>query len=159
MPIEKLEAEHRRILEMAEALETTAAGPHPQTSAAFIQTRWNFAREVLSHLSNDEALVVAPLMRDRRPHIAQLATQSRAQLRQLCDAFEAHVERWKALPSAQEWPHYRRDLQALVRRLHARVAAEETGIYHFMPVQRSDRQAPELPINYAGGTSRIHDAA
>lgn len=152
MPIEKLEAEHREVLEMAEMLEATIAGPYPERSAAFMQVRWNFTREVLTHLSHDEALVMVPLMGDRRPHIAQLAAQSRVQLRQLYDDFEAHMARWMGLPAEREWPQYRREVQTLMRRLRARVAAEETGIYHFLPVQRGDRHS-------ASNEPRIRDAA
>ncbi|MDB5707478.1 MAG: hypothetical protein JWN66_4594 [Sphingomonas bacterium] len=157
MPIEKLETEHRRILEMADALESQVAGPCPATPEALMQNRWNFTRDVLSHLSSDEALLLLPLMSDRRPHIAQLASQSRAQLRALYDDFEAHMARWKGLPGEKEWPEYRRGVQGLMRRLRARIAAEETGLHHFLPVQRGERQVPDLPTNYVGGAWTIRD--
>ncbi|CUS45438.1 MAG: hemerythrin domain-containing protein [Pseudomonadota bacterium] len=149
MPIAKLEREHRRILELAGSLEAIVAGPRPETPGLLMLARWNFTREVLSHLSNDDALVVVPLMGDRRPHIAQLAIQSRAQLRSLYDDFENHMDRWKGLPATTEWSYYRRDVQALIRRLRARIAAEESGIHHFLPVQRADPQ-PGLPADRRG---------
>jgi hypothetical protein len=153
MPIAKLEAEHRRVLEMADTLDAMAAGPFPEAPGIFTQKLWSFTREVMAHLSNDEALVVVPLMDDRRPHIAQLAVQSHAQLRALHADLERHMTNWRALPAAENWPGYRREVQTLIRRLRARVAAEESGIYHFMPVQRVDRQ-PDLPANCTGTASK-----
>ena len=153
MPIAKLEAEHRRVLRMADALDTMAAGPFPEAPDIFTRKLWSFTREVLGHLSSDEALVVTPLMKDRRPHIAQLAAQSHAQLLALYTDFERHMTEWKGLPAAQDWPRCRRDVQTLIRRLRARVAAEETGIYHFMPVQRADRQ-PDFPAYCTGAASK-----
>jgi hypothetical protein len=145
MPIAKLMAEHCRVLELAGVLEKIAAGPRPETSGLFMLARWNFTREVLSHLSRDEALVILPLMGDRRPHIAQLATQSREQLRMLGDDVENHMGRWIGLPGATEWPQYRREVQALIRRLRASIAAEESGIYHFLPAQQPERRpAPAM---------------
>lgn len=149
MSIEKLEAEHQRVLEMAEALETMVSRPYSDIAADFMQTRWDLARAVLTHLSNDEALVIIPLMGDRRPHIAQLATQSRAQLRKLYDDIETHMTRWENVPTEQQWSQYRRDSQTLLRRLRARIAAEETGIYHFMPVQYGERQAQAPAAAYS----------
>lgn len=153
MPIAKLEREHRRILELAGSLEAMVAGPRPETPGLLMLARLNFTREVLSHLSNDDALVVVPLMGDRRPHIAQLASQSRAQLRALYDDFESHMDRWKGLPAPMEWSYFRRDVQALIRRLRARIAAEESGIHHFLPVQQADPQRG-LPADRPGNTTR-----
>lgn len=143
MPIEKLEAEHRRILVMADALEKLVDGPCPAAPDALARSRANFTRDLFSHFSSDEALVLLPLMSDRRPHIAQLASQSRTQLQILCGDIEAHIERWTALPSEREWPEYRRSVKCLMRRLRARVAAEETGLHHFLPAQRSANQEPD----------------
>jgi hypothetical protein len=157
VPIEKLEAEHRRILEKAEALEKLVGGPRPTTPENLLQTRWNFTREVLTHFSIDEALVLLPLMGDRRPHIAQLAAQSRTQLRALYDDFETHMEQWNGLPSEEDWPSYARGVQSLMRRLRARIAAEEIGLHHFLPVQRGEKQVPDMPTNYAGGAWRIRE--
>ncbi|WCM28352.1 hemerythrin domain-containing protein [Sphingomonas sp. QA11] len=153
MPIAKLECEHRRILELAGSLEAIVAGPRPETHGLLMRSRWNFTREVLSHLSNDDALLLVPLMGDRRPHIAQLATQSRAQLRTLHDDLENHMDRWKGLPATTEWSSYRREVQALIRRLRARIAAEESGIHHFLPVQRADPR-PVLPTDCPGDATR-----
>ena len=144
MPIEKLEAEHRRILEMADALEKLVEGPCPAAPGALARSRANFTRDLLSHFSSDEALVLLPLMSDRRPHIAQLASQSRTQLRVLYGDVEAHIARWTGLPSEREWPEYRRSVKCLMRRLRARVAAEETGLHHFLPAQLGGKQEPDL---------------
>ena len=149
MPIARLTAEHCRVLELAGVLEKIAAGPRPPSSDLFMRARWNFTREVLRHLSHDEALVILPLMGDRRPHIAQLATQSREQLRMLSEDMENHMERWSGVPDLYEWTHYRREVQALIRRLRARIAAEESGIYHFLPVQQPERRP-------APATGRTH---
>ena len=150
MPIAKLMAEHCRVLELAGALEKIVDGPRPETSGLFMLARWNFTREVLSHLSRDEALVVLPLMGDRRPHIAQLATQSLTQLRTLGDDMENHMGRWNGLPSLAEWSHFRREVHALIRRLRARIAAEESGIYHFLPAQQPERRpAPATERSHA----------
>jgi hypothetical protein len=153
MPIAKLEAEHRRILEMADTLDTMSAGPFPEVPGEFTQKLWSFTREVMAHLSNDEALVIVPLMDDRRPHIAQLAVQSHAQLRALHADLERHMTSWHTLPAAGNWPGYRREVQTLIRRLRARVATEETGIYHFLPVQRVDRH-PDLSAACTGAVSQ-----
>jgi hypothetical protein len=157
VPIKKLEAEHIRILEKAEALERVVSGPRPATPDTLLQIRWNFTREVLTHFSIDETLVLLPLMGDRRPHIAQLAAQSRSQLRALYDDFETHMEQWAGLPSAEDWPSYCRGVHSLMRRLRARIAAEEIGLHHFLPVQRGERPVPDKPTDYADKAWKIRE--
>jgi len=157
MPIGTLLAEHRRIMANVESLETLVAGARPDMPDMLFRDRWAFTRDLLLHFSKDETLVLRPLMGDRRPHVAALAKQSAAQLAALYEAFQLHTKRWQGFPAEADWPEYSRAVRHLLARLRARIAAEEAGLYHFLPAQRDGSADRAPPTDYAATAWRIRD--
>lgn len=145
MPIDRMLEDHRRILAAAARLEAIASGARPATADDLMRERWDLTRDILMHVTGDEALVLVPLTQDRRPHVAQCAAQSLAEFKTLCHDYQAHMRHWPGLPDAAQWADYRRDVLGLIHRLRARIVSEETGIYRLLPVQHGEIAAEAVP--------------
>jgi hypothetical protein len=145
MPIDRMLEDHRRILVAAERLEAIASGARPDTAEDLMRERWDFTRDILMHITGDEGLVLLPLMQDRRPHVALLAAHSLAEFKALCQDYQVHMRRWPGLPEAAQWADYCREMLGLIRRLRARIASEEAGIYRLLPAQRDEITAEAGP--------------
>lgn len=157
MPVEKLLAEHRRILRAIDGIERVIAGPHPTGPGLLMEKRWEFTRELLLHFSRDESLVLVPLMSDARADVAAAAARSRVELGALYRDFRAHVTRWKGFPGPEHWDEYCLVTATIMQRIRTRLADEESGVYAMMPVRSGGTNVEIEKTNYAGEAWPIRD--
>lgn len=62
--------------------------------AAIIDARWNFARQILTHLDHEDALVFLPLSADSRPAAVETAALFHAERDGLAERFRAHARQY-----------------------------------------------------------------
>ena len=147
----RLLADHDRLAANLVSLERCVAAPHPGSFAPLAAVRWQFTRDMMLHFAHVQGQVLDPMMADRRVGAAIRAARSSEDLISVTEQFQRHADRWKGLPSPEDWNDYRRAIALLCRRLRVRLAAQETEIYPLLPVQPGGERLSPMrePLPYA----------
>jgi hypothetical protein len=149
MSVDRLLAQHIRILANVESLERFSEGPPPAQNDNFADRRWRFTRDLLLHFAKMESTVYGPMMSDRREHAQRAAARASVETASLMAEFREHVARWQdAHPSAQ-WETYRRAVTRLVQRIRDRLNAEAAEIVPLLPVQPDGSRGGPTRETYA----------
>jgi hypothetical protein len=135
MSVDRLLAQHCRILANVDAVEHFAAGAPPAHEDRMADKRWAFTRDLLLHFAQMESTVYGPMMSDRREHAQQSAALASVETATLMDEYREHVARWNGPHPAEQWETYRRAISRLMRRIRTRLEAEAVEIVPLLPVQ------------------------
>jgi hypothetical protein len=135
MSVDRLLAQHCRILANVDAVERFAAGPPPPQGDRMADKRWAFTRDLLLHFAKMESTVYGPMMSDRRGHAQQTAAHASAATAALMTEYREHVVRWQGPHPAHHWDIYRRGVAQLMGRIRDRLEAEALEIVPLLPVQ------------------------
>lgn len=138
MPIDRLLAQHVRILDTVAALERFADGPRPDSVDGLSHRRWMFTRDLMLHFGQMESAVYAPMRHDVRIEAVELADQASKDTARFVADFRTHAKRWSGLPSAEKWEAYRVALKALMTRIRQRLDTEARIIATCLPLQPRD---------------------
>lgn len=149
MSVDRLLAQHCRILANVDAVERFAAGPPPPESAGFADKRWNFTRDLLFHFAQMESTVYGPMMSDRRAHAQQAAALASVQTAALMSEYREHVARWQGPHPGLQWDTYRRGVERLMQRIRDRIEAEAVEIVPLLPVQPDGSRLGPTRESYA----------
>lgn len=158
MSVDRLLAQHCRILANVEAVECFAEGPPPPAGDSFADKRWAFTRDLLFHFARMESTVYGPMMSDRREHARQCAALASVETAALMAAFREHVMRWRDPPPAAEWETYRRGIRRLMRRIRTRLESEAIEIIPLLPVQPGGSRDGPTRESYAAEAWEIRRA-
>jgi hypothetical protein len=143
MSVDRLLAQHCRILANVDAVERFAAGPPPLQCEALADKRWAFTRDLLFHFARMESTVYGPMMSDRREHAQQSAARASVETASLMAEYREHVTRWQGPHPGEQWEIYRRGIARLMHRIRTRLEAEAIEIVPLLPVQSDgSRQGP-----------------
>ncbi|MCW3837928.1 hemerythrin domain-containing protein [Sphingomonas canadensis] len=155
--IAKLRCERARVITALDEVERLVSGAYPGSMDEIAPHRWALARDLLLHFAHVEALVLQPMMADRRADVAARAARSSADLRGVYDQYRRHFDRWQGLPAESQWDEYRAAVSLLVRRIRVRLLAEESDLFPLLPVQPgTDRITPLVePVNYAAEAWKV----
>jgi hypothetical protein len=149
MPVDRLLAQHMRILANVESLERFSEGPPPAHNDNIADRRWRFTRDLLLHFAKMESTVYGPMMSDRREQAQKAAARASVETATLMTEFREHVARWtEAHPSAQ-WETYRRAVARLIQRIRARIEEEAVEIVPLLPVQPDGTRRGPTRESYA----------
>lgn len=149
MSVDRLLAQHCRILANVDAVERFAAGPPPPPSVSMADKRWAFTRDLLLHFARMESTVYGPMMGDRRAHAREAAALASLETARLMAEYREHVARWQGPHPADQWESYRRALARLMLRIRARIEAEAVEIVPLLPVQPSGKRDGPTRESYA----------
>lgn len=149
MSVDRLLAQHCRILANVDAAEHFAAGPPPPHGVSMADKRWAFTRDLLLHFAQMESTVYGPMMTDRRAHAQEAAALASVETARLTAEFREHVARWRGPHPADQWEAYRRALARLLLRVRARIEAEAIEIVPLLPVQSSGGRSGPTRESYA----------
>ncbi len=158
MSVDRLLAQHCRILANVDAVERFAAGPPPAPGANYVDKRWAFTRDLLLHFARMESTVYGPMMRDRREHARQSAALASAETAALMIEYREHVTRWQGPHPAEQWDSYSRGIVRLMRRIRTRLEAEAVEIIPLLPVQSDGSREGPTPESYAAEAWEIREA-
>ena len=149
MPVDRLLAQHCRILANVDAVECFAAGPPPPEDMTYAEERWAFTRDLLLHFAKMESTVYGPMMSDRRVHAQQSAALASVETAALMAEYREHVTRWHGPHPADQWETYRRGIARLMRRIRTRLEAEAIEIIPLLPVQPDGSREGPTRESYA----------
>lgn len=149
MPVDRLLAQHCRILANVDAVERFAEGPPPPEDNSYADKRWAFTRDLLFHFARMESTVYGPMMNDRREHAQQTAALASVETAALMAEYREHVTRWQGPHPAQQWETYRRGIARLMRRIRTRLEAEALEIIPLLPVQSDGSHEGPTRESYA----------
>ena len=149
MSVDRLLAQHCRILANVEAVEQFAAGPPPPADDRMVDKRWAFTRDLLLHFAQMESTVYGPMMSDRREHAQQTAALASVETAALMSEYREHVARWQGPHPAERWDTYSRAVTRLTRRIRTRIEAEAEEIVPLLPVQPEGSRAGPTREGYA----------
>jgi hypothetical protein len=135
MSVDRLLAQHCRILANVDAVECFAAGPPPAANDTMADKRWAFTRDLLLHFARMESTVYGPMLSDRRGHAQQTAALASVETAALMAEYREHVNRWNGPHPAEQWETYRRGVARLMGRIRTRLEAEAVDIIPLLPVQ------------------------
>lgn len=135
MSVDRLLAQHCRILANVDAVERFAAGPPPPEGDTMSDKRWAFTRDLLFHFARMESTVYGPMMSDRREHAQQAAALASVETATLMAEYRQHVTRWHGPHPADHWETWRRGIARLMQRIRVRLEAEAVDIVPLLPVQ------------------------
>jgi hypothetical protein len=138
MCIDRLLAQHVRILNAVARLEEFCDSPRPETVDGLSRNRWMFTRDLMLHFGQMESAVYAPMRRDLRVEAVELADQASKETAKLVADFRRHAKRWHGLPSEERWDEYRVALKALMMRIRQRLDHEARIIATCLPLQPRD---------------------
>lgn len=136
LTLSELMEDHHRVLLAIDGNERQLLGPRPERFEALAAKRWALVRELLLHCARVEALVLRPLLADRRPHVAAQAARSLAEQALLLADFKEHVRRWGALAGEAQWGAYVGATRALMQRIRRHLQSEASDVYRYLPAQR-----------------------
>lgn len=158
MSVDRLLAQHCRILANVEAVECFAEGPPPPVGDTMTDKRWAFTRDLLFHFARMESTVYGPMMSDRRVHAQQSAALASVETAALMAEYREHVTRWSGPPPAEQWETYRRGISRLMRRIRTRLEAEAIEIIPLLPVQSDGSRQGPTRESYAAEAWEIREA-
>lgn len=148
MSVDRLLAQHVRILENVAALERLADAPQPPAVEELSRDRWAFTRDLLLHFARIDSVLYARLQADPRPEVAERAVLAASETAELVADFRAHVLRWRGLPTQAQWQSYGEAVRGLMQRIRDRLDAETSLIARSLPLPcgkpvRSNRYAAD----------------
>jgi hypothetical protein len=149
MPVDRVLAQHCRILANVDAVEQFAAGPPPAHEDRMVDKRWAFTRDLLLHFAKMESTIYGPMMSDRRVHAQQTAALASVETATLMSEYREHVARWHGPHPAEQWETYRRAIARLMRRIRTRIEAEAAEIVPLLPIQPDGERAAPTRETYA----------
>ncbi|MDT8757913.1 hemerythrin domain-containing protein [Sphingomonas psychrotolerans] len=158
MSVDRLLAQHCRILANVEAVEQFAAGPPPPLEDRMADKRWAFTRDLLLHFAQMESTIYGPMMSDRRAHAQQTAALASVETAALMSEYREHVARWQGPHPAEGWETYRRAVTRLTRRIRIRIEAEAAEIVPLLPVQPDGSRSGPTREGYAAEAWEIRTA-
>ena len=123
--LDKLLDDHDRIRRLADDLGAFMTEDTAPVDPAFAQLRWTLIRELASHLAVEGQLITDAV---RRKKITEGGRDDMFDLALADDVFD-HVARWSDTALRADWPGYRRDVERILKRLHARMDREEAQSY------------------------------
>jgi hypothetical protein len=124
-----LEKEHKSILEMASRIETMLiAASHPQQFPLGAARR-EFIRMLMQHLTFKDACVYRDLLNKEPAQVKVSVLRLHEECRELDAAYRRHTIRWNSGAFEREWPQYKLEPLALIRRLNQLVADERRILY------------------------------
>ncbi|TGX55992.1 hypothetical protein E5A73_02445 [Sphingomonas gei] len=135
MSVDRLLAQHCRILANVAAVERFAEGPAPALADGMANRRWAFTRDLLLHFAQMESTVYGPMMNDRRERAQQSAALASVETAALMSEYREHVARWHGPHPADQWETYRRAVYRLMQRIRIRLEAEAAMIVPLLPIQ------------------------
>lgn len=157
MCIDRLLAQHVRILDAVSALERFAEGPRPDQVDGLSRTRWVFTRDLMLHFGQMESSIYAPMRRDVRVEAAELADQASHATAKLVADFRNHARRWAGLPAADKWEQYATALRSLMTRIRQRLDHEARIIATCLPLQPKDGTPAQGRNPYVSQAWEIHE--
>ncbi|MDP5278433.1 hemerythrin domain-containing protein [Sphingomonas sp. DG1-23] len=149
MPVDRLLAQHCRILANVDAVEQFAAGAAPSHADKMADKRWAFTRDLLLHFARMESTIYGPMMNDRREHAQQTAALASVETATLMAEYREHVARWQGPHPADQWETYRRAIARLMRRIRTRLEAEAAEIVPLLPIQHDGPRSGPTRETYA----------
>jgi hypothetical protein len=149
MSVDRLLAQHCRILANVDAVERFAAGPPPPQGDRMADKRWAFTRDLLLHFARMESTIYGPMMSDRREHAQQTAALASVETATLMTEYREHVARWHGPDPAEQWETYRRGIARLMRRIRTRLEAEAAEIVPLLPIQPDGSRGGPTREGYA----------
>jgi len=149
MPVDRVLAQHCRILANVDAVEEFAAGAPPAHDDSMADRRWAFTRDLLLHFARMESTVYGPMMSDRRAHAQQTAALASVETARLMAEYREHVARWQGPHPADQWETYRRAIARLMRRIRTRLEAEAAEIVPLLPIQPDGPRSGPTRETYA----------
>jgi hypothetical protein len=149
MSVDRLLAQHCRILANVDAVEQFAAGAPPAQEDGMADKRWAFTRDLLMHFAQMESTVYGPMMSDRREHAQQTAALASVETATLMSEYRDHVARWQGPHPGAQWETYRRAISRLMRRIRTRLEAEAAEIVPLLPVQPDGTRGGPTRESYA----------
>lgn len=126
--VEQLKRDHQELRRIADELALLLAACPPADLEAFAACRWSLARRVTQHLALEDKHVYRPLEGGVTP-LADTARRLKRELGDLYAAFQRHITEWSGEAIARDWSAYRREANALIKALHARINREEAELY------------------------------
>lgn len=149
MSVDRLLAQHMRILANVESVERFSEGPPPAQNDNFADRRWCFTRDLLLHFAKMESTVYGPMMNDRRDHAQRAAARASVETATLMREFREHVARWTDAHPAAQWDTYGRAVTRLMQRIRARIDEEAVEIVPLLPVQPDGTRGGPTRESYA----------
>lgn len=149
MPVDRMLAQHVRILANVDKVESFAAGPPPIEGDCMAEKRWAFTRDLLLHFAKMESTVYGPMMSDRREHAQHSAALASVATSTLMAEYREHVARWQGPHPAAQWETYRRGVARLMARIRTRIEAEAVEIVPLLPVQSDGTREGPTRESYA----------
>ncbi len=158
MSVDRLLAQHCRILANVDAVERFAAGPAPAPAEGMADRRWAFTRDLLLHFAQMESTVYGPMMNDRRERAQHKAALASVETAALMSEYRVHVARWNGPHPAEQWESYRRAVSQLMQRIRVRLEAEAADIVPLLPVQPEGARGGPTRESYAAEAWEIRGA-
>jgi hypothetical protein len=149
MSVDRVLAQHCRILANVDAVEQYAAGMRPSHCDSLANKRWAFTRDLLLHFARMESTVYGPMMSDRREYAQQSAALASVETAALMAEYREHVARWQGPHPSEQWETYRRGIARLMRRIRTRLEAEAAEIVPLLPVQSDGSRGGPTRETYA----------
>jgi hypothetical protein len=149
MSVDRLLAQHCRILANVDAVERFAAGSPPPEADRMADKRWAFTRDLLIHFAQMESTVYGPMLSDRREHAQQAAALASVETAALMAEYREHVVRWHGPHPAHQWETYRRGIARLMDRIRTRIEAEALEIVPLLPIQPDGARSGPTRESYA----------
>lgn len=157
MSVDRLLAEHVRILEDIATLEAFAVSPRPESMAAVTPVRWSLARDLMLHLVRVETEVYAPLLGDARAGAANRAEHAIREISALAKEYLAYMQRWTGSAPLADWDGYRAALRSLTARMRGQLNAEARDFMALLPVHPGDDKASQRRPGYVGDAWKIRE--
>ena len=139
--------EHRRIDQLASALESLTRLPGPPDPGEFLGLRSSLGDLVMQHLIREERVIYALLRASQRCGHRTLVGETVRDPAELCAAFAEYGRRWTGPRIAADWIGYCTETGLILARLRQRTAVEEDVVYpliereHMAEVERLLRHA------------------
>ncbi len=100
-----------------------------ETYQSVATLRWKLARELIVHLGVEDRLLYPALIDSPNRTTALLASQFKAEMGGLADAFTSYMATWDSQRMVREWPDFCRETRAILALLRARMERENSELY------------------------------
>lgn len=129
MPLQRLQDEHREILQLAGQLLAIARLEQAADPSALAQNRWRLASMIGRHLANEDSMLQS-LPRDAgESETTALLDRYNHEAMELRSGFAAHNMRWPLAEVLADWHGYYLDLESQIARLERHILWEEQHLF------------------------------
>lgn len=157
MSIDRLLADHVRIIEQIAMLHRLVeAGPLVEANAVS-PIRWALARDLMLHFARIEAELYVPLLSDSRPIAVARASQAIEAIAKLNREYILHIQRWAGDAPVRDWAGYVRAMRSITAHMRTQIDDEARDLMSLLPLQPTEPSRLQPRSNHAADAWKIRE--